>query len=76
MGVFVNRSAAIKKAAGISEEHAGEEGENGAEGRRQVARMPEPLRTRFWRSELMVMLCENALFTTFVSGMASGLPRR
>uniref|UniRef100_A0A7S1Q1K5 Uncharacterized protein n=1 Tax=Alexandrium catenella TaxID=2925 RepID=A0A7S1Q1K5_ALECA len=40
----------------------------------QLAAMAPGLRRQLWLAELTFMVFENSLFTTFVSGMGSGLP--
>mmetsp|Transcript_4389 Transcript_4389/g.8872 ORF Transcript_4389/g.8872 Transcript_4389/m.8872 type:complete len:232 (+) Transcript_4389:57-752(+) len=54
----------------------GNEGETPLEKwREQLAALAPGVRRQLWWSELLFMVFENSLFTAFVSGMRSGLPK-
>lgn len=65
----IERTRRLAVRAGFPVHEQGEERELAAARKR----LAPSLRAALWRSELVVMLCENALFTSFVTGMASGL---
>ena len=62
-------SAEIKRRNGVPPDYC----DSAAEWRRMLARLPSGQRCLLWLSEMVFMISENMLFTSFVLGLTSGL---
>jgi hypothetical protein len=73
MAAAITRSKELASAVGLGIEEA--ELWDETTRRQQIAKAPVKLRDQLWWTELYIMVFENALFTSFISGMTSGLTR-
>jgi hypothetical protein len=64
------RGHALERLAGVGSESR----VSPAARARQIAAAPAHLRRSLWRADLVIMLTENLLFSSFVHGLTSGIP--